>query len=273
MYKKVKAILHMFAVSIIPSASIYKKLLHSPIRTSVHYFIALMGFLIIILTAIIYFLIIPPQVIRQLQTYVTTTLHSFPQHCQIKIENGSLSTNLNRPLYVWGTNSGRPVLLLSAHEHDNSAGDATSALIALRKNAISFQLKNLTYAHPYDNRMYVINSETVARLTNIIETYAERLKIAFYVFYFLLFPIGIALWVCLLILGASLFTYVIFHALIKRVHVWRCIQATAHGSIIPFSIGFILMVVYPATLSAFLITPFLVLIFSLVSTFEMYFEE
>jgi hypothetical protein len=274
MYKKVKAILHMFAVSTIPSAPIYKKLLHSPIRSSVRYFAALMGALIVILTAAIYFLIIPPAAIQQLRTYGITTLRSFPKNCQIKIENGILSTNLNRPLYVWGTSLGQPTLLLSVHEYNNSTIDTGShAIIALGKNTITLQFKNLIFTRPYDGRMYVINSETVSRFTRIVETYANRVQIAFYVFYFLLFPVGIALWVSLLIFMSSLFTFIVFHAIIKRVHLARCIQATMHGSMIPFMIGFGLMVVYPTTLSAFLITPFLMFIFSLVATFEMYFEE
>lgn len=274
MYKKVKAILHMFAVSIIPSAPIYKKLLHSPVRSSVRYFIVLMSALIGVLTITIYFLIIPPSAIHRLRSYVITTLRSFPQNCQIKIENGALSTNLNRPLYVWGTTSGKPTLLLSAHEHDNPTADTSSpALIALGKNSITLQLKNLIFTRPYDGRMYIVNSETITRFTRLIESYANRLEIAFYVFYFLLFPVGIALWVGALLFLSALFTFIVFHALIKRVHLARCIQATMHGSFIPFIIGFSLLVIYPATLSAFLITPFLTLIFSLVATFEMYFEE
>jgi hypothetical protein len=46
-----------------------------------------------------------------------------------------------------------------------------------------------------------------------------------------------------------------------------------HGSIIPFILSFLLFVLYPGQISSVIITPFLVGIFSLVSVFEMYFDD
>jgi len=275
MHTKVKAILHIFATSVIPNAPHYHKLLHtSPIR-SLRYFGIILMFLIVIFTLCIFFFVVSVDQTTQLRTSLTHALSSIPDNVQIRIDNGIMSTNLNRPLYIWSYDHlNRPSLIFLVDEHQTDRLNSKPvALLTLTKNHLILKTNEITYTKPYDTQTYIINSDSMSRFMRLVTLYAPQIQVAFYVSYFLVFPVLTAFWVSAIVIITSLCTYTVFHFFIKRVHFVRCIQATLHGSVLPFILSFFLLTLYPGQVSSLVITPFLVGIFSLVSVFEMYFDE
>lgn len=275
MYKKVKAILHIFAVSIIPNAPQYHKLLHTSPKKSIFTFMIFMSISIAIVTFAIYIHIIPLSVTTHIRNSFIEGLQSLPQKAQMRIEDSQLTTNFNRPIHIWNfSNKANPLYLISIDEKRTSRNYAdTHALITFAKDHINLSAKDMSITRSYDGQTYLINTNSMSRFLKLVDVYAPQIHIAFYVLYFTLFPIILLGWVLAMIGVASGITYFIFHLFIKKVHFIRCIQATMHSSFIPIWVSFILFFFYPGSLSSILITPFLVGIFSLVSVFEMYFEE
>lgn len=275
MYKKVKAILHTFAMSVVPNAPQYHKLLHSPIKKSIEYFLIVISLGIIAFTLGVYFTIIPISTTSHIQNNVINALSVLPPNSQLRIENGILTTNLNRPFYIWGVSKNNdPLLLISINEQRTSRNYVnTDALFTLARDHVSIRAKDLLFVRSYDTQTYLINSESISHFLKVVNMYAPQIQIAFYILYFSLFPLFSLAWVLGIVGLTSVGTYTLFHFLIRRVHFARCVQATSHGSIIPFGISFILFLFFPSSISTILVTPFLVGMFSLVSVYEMYFDE
>jgi len=232
-------------------------------------------FLIVIFTLCIFFFVVSVDQTTQLRTSLTHALSSIPDNVQIRIDNGIMSTNLNRPLYIWSYDHlNRPSLIFLVDEHQTDRLNSKPvALLTLTKNHLILKTNEITYTKPYDTQTYIINSDSMSRFMRLVTLYAPQIQVAFYVSYFLVFPVLTAFWVSAIVIITSLCTYTVFHFFIKRVHFVRCIQATLHGSVLPFILSFFLLTLYPGQVSSLVITPFLVGIFSLVSVFEMYFDE
>ena len=98
--KKVKAFLHIFLNSLIPNASYYRKILNTRFFFSFKYFF----FLIALLSSILIFNLLnkysPPKIVHWFGQ-VNKIIDQFPSDLNIIINDGFLTTNYNRPYFIW----------------------------------------------------------------------------------------------------------------------------------------------------------------------------
>lgn len=165
MMKKLRTFIHVFINSLIPLDKYYKKLEHTPFLFSFKYFLTVMFFISILsvlsLSHFFFFVISP----RQLSQAVMQTLDNFPNDLTVRIVDGHLMTNLDRPYIAWARIKNIPQPLLVIDEFAQpSKRDEYQTPVLLTENALVVSYKNTSQVMRLspDINLRITKSEAVA---------------------------------------------------------------------------------------------------------------
>jgi hypothetical protein len=269
--KKVKAILSTFLHSLVPQDIYYPKLLHTRFKFSVKYYIFLIVVLSFIFTTIVIYQYSPNKIINY-KNAVTRSLLSFPDDAVIRIIDGTLEVNQNKPLFLWLYRDEKPFFVFMAHTKDElSLSNNPLPVMFLGKNSVQFAFKGSAFTQAYDKTAhYLISKETLRSFVNMSNSFFPPLLFFFFVFLVLVLPLSFGFWSTVSILVNASIVFLLLKSFIPHIHLKKCIQAGMHGTHIPLITTILLYALFPASPNVIIITSSLMFVFTLVAVYEMY---
>ncbi|MFH0773167.1 MAG: hypothetical protein V1922_02555 [bacterium] len=272
--KKVKHILVTFLHSFIPQDIYYPKLLHTRFKLSLKYYLVVIVFFSCVFTGILLYHLSPIK-ITSYKNSVVNSLSAFPEGVTIKIQNGVLESNQNKPLFLWVYHDNQPLFVFMV----NTKGVLTNRYIPLPLIFLGNETAQISYkgniiVRPYKSSSNIlITKESVQTLITHINTYFPPLMFFFYLLLILITPLLFVIYATLLIFLSSIFVFLLLRTFIPHIHLKKCLQAGMHCTHVPFAIVVFLFLLFPTTINILVIATALTFVFSLVGTYEMYSKE
>ena len=272
--KKVKHILEVFLHSLIPQDSYYPKLLHIRLSYSLNYYFLFTSTLALIFTSIVLCQFSPGKIIAY-KNSVINSLSSFPSEVQITIKNGTLESNMDRPLFLWVYQNKQPLFVFMVNTKDElKISKIPLPFIFLGLDKAQFLYRDNVYIKPYIRSWnMIIAKEQVQLFVKSINSFFPSFLISFYVFLLLLIPILFMTSSTSLIFLSSTLTYILLRTFIPHIHIKKCVQAGMHGTHLPIGITILLLSLFPSATNIAPIAMALFFVFTLVATYEMYSKE
>lgn len=269
--KKVKHILTTFFHSFIPQDVYYPKLLHTQLRFSIEYYIAFIIIFSFVFTGIVFYRYSPSK-ITSYKNAIVQSLSSFPDTVIIRIKDGILESNQNKPLFLWIYRNDKPLFVFMANTKDSfSLKNTPVPILFLGRDRVQFYFKGVTFTHLYNKTdQYIITKDTLKSFLVFSDSFFPSLLFFFSLFLLIVLPISFALWSALLIIINAFLSFMLFHTFIPHIHFKKCIQAALHGTHIPLIITIILFVLFPTAPNVLTISTSLMFVFTLVAVYEMY---
>lgn len=269
--KKVKAILTTFFHSFVPQDSYYPKLLHTRLTFSIKYYLIFIIFFSLVLTGIVFYRYSPSKIMSY-KNAITQSLSLFPENSIVRIKDGVLEMNQNKPLFFWIYREGKPLFVFMAHTKDNlTLTNTPLPIVFLGRDGFQLSFKGTTFMRLYDKTAhYLITKDTLQSFIVFSNSFFPPLLFFFSLFLLVVLPISFVLWSTLSIILNAALVYILFRTFIPHIHFKKCIQAALHGTHIPLITTIILFVLFPAAPNVLIISTSLMFVFTLVAVYEMY---
>lgn len=248
--KKVKTFLMQFLNSLIPSNTYYSKILQSNFKNSVVYFLiflTLCNFIFISSLIIKY----SPAKISQVFSQLIKTLESVPRDINIKILNGRLISNYNRPYFLWTnlSNSFRLFLVIDETADISKINTYNSQFLLTSNELVTKIQDNIQSTHLSEFGNQIINRQTVQQVIFQLHKILQFLPFIYVGIVLLgiaIIPL-ISLLISILYLGfASIIGYYIYRWYSKKHIVFKkVIHIALHASTLPIIIDYIVILFRP----------------------------
>ena len=269
--KKVKAILPTFFHSLVPQDIYYPKLLHTRLTFSLKYYSIVLLLFAFIFSVLIFFMY-SPHTITSYKDAVTQSLITFPEGVIIRITDGVLEINQNKPFFLWIYRNEKPLFVFMAHTKDHlTVANTPLPIMYLGKDRMQFSFKGTTFVKPYDkSTQYLITKDTLQSFVRFTHSFFPPLLFFFTLFLFIVLPIAFGFWATLSIIVNAALVFILLRAFIPHIHFKKCIQAGMHGTHIPLITTIILFTLFPTSPNVLILSSSLMFVFSLVAVYEMY---
>lgn len=273
--KKVKHILVIFLHSFIPSDIYYPKLLHVSFSYSLKYFFVVLSFFTILFTGIVLYMYSPSKLISY-KNSVIDSLSQFPDNVHFAIHNKMLESNLDKPFFLWVQYNSQPFFLIMAHTKDSSIRHSRIPLplIFLGTEKAHFIYRHNRYTYSYPQSLHIsVTKNVVESFISTLNSSFPSFLIFFYIFLFVIVPLLFILYITSFILLSSILVFLLLRTFIPHIHLKKCIQAGMHGTHIPIFGAILLFSFCPFATNILPLVALLIVMFTLVSTYEMYSKE
>ena len=269
--KKVKAILTTFFHSFIPQDAYYPKLLHTRLNFSIKYYIVFIIVCSCIFTVVVFYRYSPSRITRY-KNAIVHSLSSFPDNVIIRIKDGILESNQNKPLFLWIYQGDKPLFVFMANTKDSfSLKNTPVPILFFGRDRMQFYFKGVAFTQMYTKiDQYVITKNTLKSFLLFSDSFFPPLLFFFSLFLLVVLPISFAFWSALLIIINAFLSFILFRTFIPHIHFKKCIQAAMHGTHIPLIVTIILFVLFPTAPNVLTISTSLMFVFTLVAVYEMY---
>lgn len=269
--KKVKHILAIFLHSFIPHDGYYPKLLHTRLSFSLKYYLIAISFFACIFTGIVLYQLSPVK-ITSYKNSVINSLSTFPEEVKIRIKNGVLESNQNKPLFLWVYRGNQPLFVFMVHTKDIPTSSYNPLpLIFLGSDKVLISYRGNTVVNSYGNSLNVlITKESVQSLITNVNSFFPFFMFFLYLFLVIVMPLVFIISMTFFILLSSFLVYILLRTFFPHIHLKKCIQAGLHGTHIPFFIILFLFLLFPFAENILIVAASLIFVFTLVSTYEMY---
>lgn len=238
--QKINTFFHVFAHSLLPTPKYYAKILKTRIVFSLKYFLVLI--FLVNFFSILFFLVKNSDLIKIGSYYkkmAMQTLDEYPADLTIRVENGHLMTNYDRPYFMWVKDKGIPHLLLVVDQRATfekvNQYDALFLLtgegIASRHDAYETRYYRF---RPTDN--FVIDKTTITGFKNQINKIYSLLPIIIalgIVALMIIVPVFAILITLTHLLILSLAVFLVSKFFLKGTKFKRVFQISLHSSTIP----------------------------------------
>jgi len=269
--KKVKAILTIFFHSFVPQEIYFPKLLHTRLQFSFKYYLLIVSFLACIFSGILLYHFSPGKV-SDYKNAILDTISTFPIDSEIKISKGTLTSNQNKPLFLWVYYKNSPFFAFMVDT--KSMLDTTYIrlpFIFFGSNQMQFSYKGYSSTRLYDSSLDgPISKDTILSIISYVNNGFSTFLIGFYFILLIIIPFVFIVTSTLFILLSSGMVYILLRTFIPHIHFKKCLQAGAHGTHIPLIISILLYSLFPIVANTLIVTFSLIFIFTLVATYEMY---
>lgn len=272
MSEKVKTFFHIFKNSLIPECSYYHKLLKIPFSFSLKYLVSLIVTLNLLFTLFL-FIKVNPIKIGSLAKNLVANLEKYPNDLVISVHRGQLSTNYDRPYFLWLDSADSKHLILVIDEYAtadkineyNSSTLITRNEIIFKNDNVPAKEKIVSFKSLSDQ---TITKDTVKNVQNLVLK-IMRLLVLFYpllfiaVLLFLLFSSLLTTFLYLLV--AAGINIILFNLLMQKkpaLHFGRVFQISIHSATLPLSINYIIGTLNMTTLPLALMFLFLITLFT-----------
>ena len=160
--KKVKHILTTFFHSFIPQDIYYPKLLHTRLNFSIKYYIVFIIVCSCIFTVVVFYRYSPSRITRY-KNAIVHSLSSFPDNVIIRIKDGILESNQNKPLFLWIYQGDKPLFVFMANTKDSfSLKNTPVPILFFGRDRIQFYFKGVAFTQMYTKiDQYVITKDTL----------------------------------------------------------------------------------------------------------------
>ncbi len=272
--KKVKAILTTFFHSFVPQDSYYPKLLHTQLKFSIKYYLILILFFSFVLTGVVFYRYSPNKIMSY-KNAITQSLSSFPENSIVRIKDGVLEMNQNKPLFLWIYREGKPLFVFMAHTKDDlTLTNTPLPIVFLGRNGFQLSFKGTTFMRLYDRTAhYLITKDALRSFIVFSNSFFPPLLFFFSLFLLVVLPISFVLWSTLLIILNAALVFMLLRTFIPHIHLKKCVQAAMHGTHIPLMVTILLFVLFPTSSNVLIISTSLMFVFTLVAVYEMYSRE
>src|SRR3989338_1929161 len=242
MTSKVKTFFHIFTGSLIPRSIYYHKIPHVRYRFSGLYFFFLIVFLNAIFTGFVVIKMNPFRV-QQVTQSLLTALENYPNNLTIKIQNGSMTTNSDKPYLLWlDYQDKKHLLVVVDQEASPSKISEYNSFLLLTGNEIVYWNRNYcskqigTVSYPFNEEITI---QTVKRIQNAIIKLVTILLLSYpslAILLFLLFTVSSFVVTLGYLLIASAGVYLLFGLLKKknRLPFRKMFQISLHAVTPPF---------------------------------------
>lgn len=221
--KKVKSFFHTLSKSLVPQHEYYKHLAREPFSSSFVYLVSLLV-LINSITIVFFFSKLQPLKLRSYLDNVRVNLQSYPNDQVLHLSRGRLLSTANRPYFLWTDYKQMKQLLLvidgtatpSKINQYNSAILITAKSIVIKDMQLENQYRTLPLSLANDQ---IINSQTIARVREILAAIVKNYPFYLTVFTLLLFivlPLVSLVTTLFYLFVATLIAYLIFLLFIKK---------------------------------------------------------
>ncbi|MBI4009071.1 DUF1189 family protein [Candidatus Roizmanbacteria bacterium] len=280
MTSKVKTFFHIFSHSLIPKASYYQKILKARVSYSVKYFFILIVFLNLFFSFFL-FLKFSPLQINEILTNLIGNLEKFPSELIININNGTLTSNYNRPYFFWLDYKNAKHLLFVIDETASPQKiKEYNSFAVLSRNNIVFKDENSNVGYNLINLKFlknqIITKETIVKVQNTLSAINHGLffiyPLAFVLVLLMLLAVS-SVSTLLYILIASGITFIFYRFFLnKKIKpgFMKTLQISLHSVTLPFVINYIYGIFYLNSYPLPLLFLFLVVLFTIVGVYEGY---
>ncbi len=163
--KKVKTFFHIFVNSLLPQDTYYPKLLKVPFYFSLQYFTVLVFILSFIFVTSIS-LRLSPLKINSLLGNLAANLNKYPNDLVININKGTMTTNYDRPYFLWldsdEADTNHLLLVVDQEATPQKINQYDSAILLTRKNIV---FKNTGTADLKIIPMKTVDNDTITKST------------------------------------------------------------------------------------------------------------
>lgn len=249
MMQKVKAFFHVFVNSLIPQAAYYHKILQARLSFSFKYFLSLVIVLNLLLS-LFYALKLNPLKINMGLTNLINSLEKFPAELTIDIKNSQLTTNHNRPYFLWFDYQDTKHLLLVI---DETAAPQKikeyNSYILVTGNDIVLKDKNKNLGYSLVNlsvlKDQIITKQTVNEVESSLVKIRQLLILAYpaaFAIFFTFFLLSSLFTTTLYILIASGLTFVLYKLFLYKKaspKLTKTFQISLHSITLPLFLNYL----------------------------------
>ncbi len=276
----VKTFLHAFSNSLIPKSSYYRKILDAKLSFSLKYFFMLIVFLNLFI--LIFFMMkISPFKIRTLLSNLSQSLDRYPSDLEIQIKKGTVSTNYDRPYFLWLDNyeneSKHLLAVIDASAQYEKINEYDSFILVTTNEIIFKNLLNNNHVTRNDLSFIeneTINKGTILKVQNSIIWVRHNLFIIYPVSLFIIFILLILLsffeyMIYLTVVSAIIYVLTLFkHSSVKKALLNKVFQISLHSVTLPLSLNYSLGILRPPIFSLLTVFLLLLILFTFVGVNE-----
>ena len=270
--KKIKDI---FLNSLIPSRKFYRGILKKKFSYSILYFVSFIFLLNFAIFIVLIFKINSGLNLNNFKLMINS-LDKFPNDLIINVENGFLSTNYNRPVFIWFDRgiSKKLIAVIDETAASEKIRQYNSKVLLTSTNLIIDQGQNKNaFILPYTNSDIKITKDLIVKIKSTFINIFPVI-IAIIAFYMLvLTPIFTIVFLLIFLSFISLIVYFIFKIWAKKLIFNKTLQIAFHATTLPFVIYSFLLILDNSFISSInsSIFLFLSLGFIFISLYDAYY--
>lgn len=275
--KKVKAFFSVFLNSILPHEPYYSKILHLRFSQSLKYFFSILTiiYMILVIKGASYLRL---DLLNTYRECVSRTIAKFPDNYNIYLSRGILSTNADRPFFVWlSCDKNHPTLFAVIDERgkiENFHSYQTKILVtgndvAYGSGVFLWKRHLNTLSDPSTKYTKHNLSQLNSILFNVLDRYLPYAIIALVI----LAPLILAISGFMLVGLVSIFTALFYRLFNRKYHIKKIFQLGLHAATLPlllFSCSFSLYLLYPITA---ILSFILFVIFHIAAVYEAHYRH
>lgn len=269
--KKIKDI---FLNSLYPNKKFYKEILKKKFSYSILYFISFIFLLNFAMFIVFLFKINIGLNFNNLKSFLNS-FDRLPDNLIVNIENGFLSTNANRPIFIWSTigPSKKLIAVIDESATSEEIKQFNASVLFTSTNIVINQLKNKGIINlPYTKSGVKITKDMIVNFKQtLINIFPIILGIiAFYML--VLTPLFTLIFLLIFLSFISLIIYLIFKLRAKKLIFKKTLQISFHATTLPIVIYSFLLILDNSFISSINSSIFLFLSFGFifVSLYDAY---
>lgn len=275
--KKVKAFFSVFLNSILPHEPYYSKILHFHFSLSLRYFFSILAitYIIFIIRGASYLLS------DSLNTYrgcVSRTIAKFPDNYNIYLSRGILSTNADRPFFVWlSCDRSHPSLFAVIDERgkiENFNSYQTKILITGNDiaygNGAFFWKRHL---NALSDPSIKYTKHDLSRLNSMLFSLFDHYLPYVIIALVFLVPLILAISGFMLVGLVSIFTALFYRLFNRKYHIKKILQLGLHAATLPLLLFSFSLTLYPLFPITALLSLFLFVTFHIAAVYEAHYRS
>lgn len=237
--RKVKTFFHVFLNSALPQAPYYRKLLKTNFSFSFKYFLFLV-FAVNLIFVVGFFIRLNPQRLSYTKDAVLKSLKEYPDELVISLHDNVLSTNADKPYFVWIDVPKEQTLIAVVDETATPEEiNQYQSFVLFTKNAIVFNKEKLQMQDdnvvPYESATNLtLNKKGVAMFEEMIPKLLPWLITGIVIFAIFIVPLFLTLGYLLYLAIVSFFAFLVFKLFFKKHTYKKTLQLSLHAATIPF---------------------------------------
>ncbi|QQG44679.1 MAG: DUF1189 family protein [Candidatus Roizmanbacteria bacterium] len=247
--KKVKTFFYVFRSSLLPHQPFYHKLIKTKFSFSLKYFLFLSIIVYLVFVCIYAFKFNLFQNFSLASTNFYKSLAAFPDDLIISIKNGKLTTNYNRPYFMWMDNNQKKILLLVIDENgtQTSIKDYNALTLLTHEAVISRSLfdKNKYIINSFDKDSIIIDKAKVEEINDILKNVISTIYLLMPFVFIILLPLIVIIVNFLYLLLASIVVHFFAKYYFKGITLRKTLQIAFHAFTLPLLVNYILGIIDP----------------------------
>lgn len=269
--QKVNRFLELFFKSFLPHYPNYSKIARLHFKESARYFFSLIIAILIFGTVLSIVVSNPYSRWLHFVKTVSTVSSNFPRDFIIDLYKGQLSTNYNRPYFIWNQETLLGVIDRTAEKEKlkiyNSLILFSPKSIYL-KNGVEIQNNLLSNFH------LKLDKTDLQKISHSLNSFPFLFGVLLIVMSDFLILISKLIQLTIITFFISAVVFIFYSKILKKSHLLfpRIVQISFHSVTLPFLIYFTILVTFPIYVVPNSIMSILIALFSTVAVYEAYFE-